>query len=41
MVTFGVLNSMISIQFSVLALAVFFLAAFICLSRMKKTEHVR
>lgn len=40
MVTFGILNSMISIQSSVLALAVFFLAAFISLSRIKKTEYV-
>ena len=41
MVTFGVLNSMISIQSSVLALAVFFLAAFISISRIKKTKYVR
>jgi UMF1 family MFS transporter len=41
MVTFGVLNSMISIQSSVLALAVFFLAAFISISSMKKTKYVR
>ena len=41
MVTFGVLNSMISIQSSVLALAVFFLAAFIVLSRIKKTKYVK
>ena len=41
MVTFGLLNSMISIQSSVLALAVFFLAAFISISRIKKTKYVR
>ncbi|MDX6746166.1 MFS transporter [Polaribacter sp. PL03] len=41
MVTFGVLNSIISIQSSVLSLAVFFLASFITISRMKQTEHVR
>ena len=41
MVTFGVLNSMISIQSSVLALAVFFLAAFIVFSRIKKTKYVK
>ncbi|WP_158837957.1 MFS transporter [Polaribacter sp. L3A8] len=41
MVTFGILNSIISIQSSVLALAVFFLAAFIVISLIKKTEHVR
>ena len=41
MVTFGILNSMISIQSSVLALAVFFLASFITLSRIKKTKYVR
>ena len=40
MVTFGVLNSVISIQSSVFALAIFFLAAFISISRLKKTEHV-
>ena len=40
MVTFGVLNSVIYIQSSVLALAIFFLAAFISISRLKKTEHV-
>ncbi|WP_299665598.1 MFS transporter [uncultured Polaribacter sp.] len=41
MVTFGVLNSIISIQSSVLSLAIFFLAAFIMISQMKKTKHVR
>ncbi|PQJ73279.1 MFS transporter [Polaribacter butkevichii] len=41
MVTFGVLNSMISIQSSVLALAIFFLAAFIVLSSIKKTKYVQ
>ena len=41
MVTFGILNSMISIQSSVLALAVFFIASFITLSRIKKTKYVR
>ncbi|OAD45085.1 MFS transporter [Polaribacter atrinae] len=41
MVTFGVLNSMISIQSSVLALAVFFLASFITISRIKKTKYVK
>ena len=41
MVTFGILNSMISIQSSVLALAVFFLAAFISLSTIKKTKYVQ
>ena len=41
MVTFGVLNSIISIQSSVLALAIFFLAAFIAISKMKKTEYVK
>ncbi|WP_165733406.1 MFS transporter [Polaribacter sp. 20A6] len=41
MVTFGILNSMISIQSSVLALAVFFLAAFISLSFIKKTKYVK
>jgi UMF1 family MFS transporter len=41
MVTFGILNSIISIQSSVLSLAVFFLGAFIVISFMKKTEHVR
>ncbi|MGJ8744571.1 MFS transporter [Polaribacter sp.] len=41
MITFGVLNSIISIQSSVLALAVFFLAAFIVLSGIKKTKYVQ
>ena len=41
MVTFGILNSMVSIQYSVLALAVFFLAAFISLSFIKKTKYVK
>lgn len=41
MVTFGVLNATLSIQSSVLSLGVFFLAAFICLSFMKKTTHVK
>ena len=40
MVTFGILNSLISIQSSVLALAIFFLAAFISISRIKKTTYV-
>ncbi|KGL63725.1 MFS transporter [Polaribacter sp. Hel1_85] len=40
MITFGVLNSIISIQSSVLALAIFFLAAFISISRIKKTKYV-
>lgn len=41
MITFGVLNSIISIQSSVLALAVFFLASFIVLSTLKKTKYVK
>ncbi|WP_397446828.1 MFS transporter [Polaribacter sp. R77954] len=41
MITFGVLNSMFTIQSSVLALAIFFLAAFIFLSRIKKTKYVQ
>ena len=41
MVTFGFLNSIISIQSSVLALAIFFLAAFIVISQIKKTKYVR
>ena len=40
MVTFGLLNSLISIQSSVLALAIFFIAAFISISRIKKTTYV-
>ena len=40
MVTFGFLNSIISIQSSVLALAIFFLAAFIVISQIKKTKYV-
>ena len=40
MVTFGFLNSIISIQSSVLALAVFFMAAFIAISQIKKTKYV-
>jgi len=40
MVTFGFLNSIFTIQSSVLALAVFFLASFIVLSTFKKTKHV-
>jgi len=40
MLTFGFLNSIISIQSSVLALAIFFLTAFITLSKIKKTKHV-
>ncbi|MEO9569986.1 MAG: MFS transporter [Polaribacter sp.] len=40
MITFGALNSILSIQSSVLALAVFFLAAFISISRIKKTKYV-
>jgi len=40
MVTFGILNSLISIQSSVLALAIFFLAAFISISRIKKTTYL-
>ena len=41
MVTFGFLNSIFTIQSSVLALAVFFLASFIVLSTFKKTKHVQ
>ena len=42
MVTFGLLNSITgSMQQSVLALAVFFLASFIVLSFLKKTKYVR
>ena len=41
MITFGVLNSIFSIQSSVLALALFFLASFIVLSRIKKTKYVQ
>ncbi len=42
MITFGVLNSYTgSMQKSVLCLAIFFLASFIVMSMMKKTEHVR
>ncbi|PKV64548.1 UMF1 family MFS transporter [Polaribacter sp. Hel1_33_96] len=41
MVTFGFLNSIFTIQSSVLALAVFFLASFIVLSIFKKTKHVQ
>ncbi len=42
MITFGVLNSFTgSMQMSVLCLAIFFLASFIVMSTMKKTEHVR
>lgn len=41
MVTFGFLTSKISIQSSVLALAIFFLASFITLSRIKKTANVK
>ncbi|MHB0756070.1 MFS transporter [Polaribacter sp. M15] len=41
MITFGVLNSVFTIQSSVLALAIFFLAAFIFLSRIKKTKYVQ
>ena len=41
MITFGVLNSVTgSMQMSVLCLAIFFLASFIVISTMKKTEHV-
>jgi UMF1 family MFS transporter len=40
MVTFGVLNSLISIQSSVLALAIFFLASFISISSIRKTTYV-
>jgi len=42
MITFGFLNSYTgSMQISVLCLAIFFLASFIVMSTMKKTEHVR
>lgn len=42
MITFGVLNTYTgSMQMSVLCLAIFFLASFIVMSTMKKTEHVR
>ncbi len=41
MIVFGILNAKLSIQSSVLSLGVFFVAAFICLSFMKKTEHVK
>ncbi len=41
MITFGTLTSLISIQSSVLALAIFFLAAFISISRIKKTKYVQ
>ncbi len=41
MITFGLLNSIFTIQSSVLALAIFFLAAFIFLSRIKKTKYVQ
>jgi UMF1 family MFS transporter len=41
MITFGILNSMITIQSSVLALAVFFFAAFITISKIKKTKYVQ
>ena len=41
MLTFGVLNSLTgSMQWSVLCLAIFFLASFVVISTMKKTEHV-
>ncbi|MDG1398158.1 MAG: MFS transporter [Polaribacter sp.] len=40
MMTFGLLNSVLTIQSSVLALAIFFLASFIVLSRVKKTKYV-
>jgi UMF1 family MFS transporter len=41
MITFGVLNSMLSIQSCVLALGVFFLGAFITLSTINKTKFVK
>lgn len=41
MITFGLLNSVFTIQSSVLALAIFFLAAFITLSTIKKTKYVQ
>ena len=41
MVTFGILNSVFTIQSSVLALALFFLASFIVLSTMNKTKYVK
>lgn len=41
MITFGVLNSVFTIQSSVLALALFFLASFIVLNRIKKTKYVK
>jgi UMF1 family MFS transporter len=40
MITFGLLTSVFTIQTSVLALAIFFLAAFITLSQIKKTKYV-
>ncbi|MGB0880024.1 MAG: MFS transporter [Polaribacter sp.] len=41
MFTFGLLNSLTgSMQYSILCLAIFFIASFITLSRLKKTEHV-
>lgn len=40
MITFGLLTSVFTIQTSVLALAIFFLAAFISLSQIKKTKYV-
>ena len=41
MITFGLLNSVFTIQTSVLALALFFLAAFVVLSFIKKTKYVQ
>ena len=40
MITFGFLNSIFTIQSSVLALALFFLASFITLSFIRKTKYV-
>ena len=40
MLIFGILNSLISIQSSVMAMAIFFLAAFISISSIKKTKYV-